>query len=513
MRDLLLVNPLFVREDPVERRLMTPYFPLGLLYLAAVAREAGYDVAIFDAMFGQRDEDFVAALEREELRVVGVSVLATVRDAALRLAELAHRHGATVVVGGADPTARPDLYLQYQTDGIHPVDLVVVGEGEATLLELLPLLLLSEDRLMEHDLDLVKGLAYLSEEGRVVVTPSRPLINDLDSLPLPARDLIDIERYRKVWRSHHGFFSLSLIATRGCPYSCTWCQKSVFGRSFRPRSPETVAEEMRVIKERYHPDQIRIVDDVMGIDDKWVRAWHNAVLTRDAVIPFECLSRVDLMDGELVLMLKEAGCRRIHFGAESGSQKVLDAINKGTMVPQMYRAAEICRRLGIETYFYMMVGYPGEGWEDLKLSMKLLRETRPDVFSTTIAYPLPGTKFYEQVRDRLMVEGKRVPDWAYTAENRLLFRRGRYNTFFYRWVIRWFHVEWKEAWFRAGRRASLLARLKTRAGLWLTRLVVNLLARMPGATAVRFHPTSSLSSPPMGGKEGGKEEQRGCRMG
>jgi radical SAM superfamily enzyme YgiQ (UPF0313 family) len=482
MKDLLLVNPLFLHKDPVERRLMTPYFPLGLLYLAAAAREAGYDVAIFDAMFAQGDEDFVAALEREKPKVVGIGVLTTVRDAALRLAALARRHGATVVVGGPDPTARPEFYLHYQVDGFHPVDLVVVGEGEETLLELLPLLLNGR-----ADLRAVKGLAYLDEDGRVLVTPPRPLIRNVDGLPLPARDLIDVERYRTAWRDRHDFFSLSLIATRGCPYDCAWCQKSVFGRSFRPRSPERVAKEMRRIKEQYAPDQIRIVDDVMGIDQKWVLMFHIAVLALNAVIPFECLSRANLMDEELARRLKEAGCFRIHFGAESGSQRVLDAMHKGVTVSQIRQAAELCRRLGIETYFYMMVGYPGEEWDDLKLSMKLLRETRPDVFSTTIAYPLPGTEFYEQVRDRMALEGNSMPDWVHTAENRLLFQRGRYNTLFYRWVIRWFHLEWKDAWLKAGRRVSWLARLKTQAGLWLARAAVNLLARLPGAAGVRFH--------------------------
>ena len=484
MSDVLLVNPLFLRDDPVEQRLMTPYFPLGLLYLAAVAQEAAYDVAIFDAMFAQGDEDFVAVLEREQPKLVGIGVLTTVRDAALRLATLAHRQGTTVIVGGPDPTARPDLYLHYRVDGSHPVDLVVVGEGEETFRELLPLLLNGRG-----GLDAVEGVAYRDEAGQVALTPPRPFLRDLDGLPLPARDLLDIERYRTAWRDRHGFSSLSLIATRGCPYGCTWCQKSVFGCSFRPRSPERVAEEMRHIKERYAPDQIRIVDDVTGIDRKWVRAFHDAVLALDAVIPFECLSRVDLMDEELARLLKEAGCFRIHFGAESGSQRVLDAMHKGTTVAQIRRAAELCRQLDIETYFYMMVGYPGEEWEDLRRSARLLRETRPNVFSTTIAYPMPGTEFYEQVRDRMALDGDSTPDWVHTAENRLLFRRGRYNTLFYRWAIRWFHLEWKDAWLRAGRRVSRRAWLKTQAGLWLSRAMVHLMARMPGAAAPRFHPT------------------------
>jgi radical SAM superfamily enzyme YgiQ (UPF0313 family) len=332
------------------------------------------------------------------------------------------------------------------------------------------------------------GLAYIDTQGQLVRTPERAHRQDVDSLAIPARDLVDIERYREAWTKHHGYFSLSLIATRGCPFGCTWCQKSVFGRSFRPRSPESVAEEMAIIKEHYHPDQVRIVDDVLGINRKWVSVWHDAVLDRGAVIPFECLSRADLMDEEMARLLKEAGCRRIHIGAESGSQRVLDAMNKGITVDEIRRVAELCRDLDIESYYYMMVGYPGEEWEDLQLSVKLLRETRPDVFSTTIAYPLPGTEFYEQVRDRLTFEGDQMPDWVHTAENRLLFERGGYSTLFYRWVMRWFRAEWKDARQNAGEPTPPSQRVKTWAGLWLTRAAVNVLARMPGAADVQFQP-------------------------
>jgi radical SAM superfamily enzyme YgiQ (UPF0313 family) len=492
MSDLLLVNPLFLHEDPVESELMTPYSPLGILYLAAVAREAGYSVSLFDAMFAQGDEAFAAALETEQPKIVGFSVLATVRQPALRLAALAKQHGTpastpTVIVGGADPTARPELYLQHKVQGRFPIDVVVVGEGENTILEILPPLLAGEDPAIA--LSEVQGVAYRDATDQVIQTPRRPLIKDVDRLPFPARDLLDLERYREAWQSKHDHFSLSIIATRGCPFGCTWCQKSVFGRSFRLRSPESVAEEMAQIKQRYEPTQIRVVDDVMGIDRDWVRSWHDALLEKDAVIPFECLSRVDLMDDEMARLLKGVGCRRIHFGAESGSQAVLDAMNKGITIEQIYTAAETCRRLDIETYFYMMVGYPGETWADLKRSVGLLRDTRPDVFSTTIAYPLPGTPFHEEVRDRLAFADQANPDWLHTAENRLLFQRGRYSTFFYRRVIRWFHSEWRDARLDRNGGVSPLEWLTAKASLWRDRLLVRTYAHLPVAAGSQFRPT------------------------
>lgn len=487
MTDILLVNPLFLKDDPVESKLMTPYFPLGILYVAAVAREAGYEVAVFDAMFAEGDAAFVAALDEHKPKVVGFGVLATVRRAALRLAGIAKAHGAKVMMGGADSTARPDVYLQHTVDGEPVVDVVTVGESEKTIPELLPVLL--EGVVRGPRLGAIQGLAYRDEAGEVVTTPRRPLLNDVDALPLPARDLIDWTPYREAWREHHGVFSMSVIATRGCPFNCAWCQKIVFGRSFRPRAPELVAEELRHLKEHYRPDFVRIVDDAMGIDREWVRRWRDAVLEKDASIPYECLSRVDLMDAEMARWLKETGCQRIAFGAESGSQKVLDAMTKNTTVEQIYETARLCRDVGIETYFYMMVGYPGETWADLRRSVKMLRETRPDQFSTTIAYPLPGTAFHEQVEDQLPADDGLVPDWDYTAENKLLFQRDGYSTAFYRRVIRWFHHEWEDARIRAGDvQPPLPARLKNTIALWRDRVLVNLMARWPGKTAVGFRP-------------------------
>jgi anaerobic magnesium-protoporphyrin IX monomethyl ester cyclase len=305
-------------------------------------------------------------------------------------------------------------------------------------------------------------------------------------LPFPARDLLDMDAYREHWRKKHGYWSLSIINTRGCPYACTWCQKGIFGRSYRSRSAANVAEEMALIKALYNPDQIRVVDDITGVDRDWVFEWREEVLRRDAAIPFECLSRVNLVDVPLLSALKDIGCQKIFFGAESGSQKVLNAMKKGTKVDQIYRAAEACRQVGIHVYFFMMVGYPGEEMEDLHLSVKMLTETLPDSFSTTIAYPLPGTEFYQQVRERIMHDGD---DWAFTAENKLLFERGKYNTLFYRWVQRWFNKEWEGARARSGLwQASPVQRLRSQVGLYASRAMVRMIARLPGGTTVEFKP-------------------------
>lgn len=484
--DILLGNPLFISQDPVEAELMTPYFPLGLLYLAAVLRENDYSVAMFDGAFEPDFDSFEQAMIRYQPKIVGLTALITTRRNALKMAEIAKKHGAYVIFGGPDPTGKPEAYLRHVgSDGKRVVDVIVWDEGEITLIELMNHLT-GRNGADLISLRQIKGLRFLNDAGEIESTPHRPAITNLDSLPFPARDLIDIEAYKRNWTAAHGYWSLSIINTRGCPYACTWCQKGIFGRSYRSRSAANVAEEMALIKQQYNPDQIRVVDDITGVDRKWVFDWREEVLKRDAAIPFECLSRVNLVDVPMLTALYEIGCRKIFFGAESGSQKVLNAMKKGTKIDQIYRAAEACRQVGIHVYFFMMVGYPGEEMEDLRASVKMLTEALPDSFSTTIAYPLPGTEFYNQVRERIMHDSE---DWAFTAENKLLFQRGKYNTLFYRWVQRWFQKEWESARLKAGKlRVSPLKRWQIVLGVHLSRRMVKLIARLPGGTIIEFEP-------------------------
>jgi radical SAM superfamily enzyme YgiQ (UPF0313 family) len=487
--DITLVHPLFINKDPIEAKIMTPYFPLGLMYLASTLKQNGYDVELFDCTFRKDYDEFENYMKDKKPKIVGITSLITIRRNALILASIAHRYGAWVVLGGPDPTALPERYLLYRDGGEFPVDFVVFDEGEITFLELVNHLFKNGD--YADDVHDISGLRLRGDDGNITSTGHRELISDLDSLPFPARDLVDMDDYRRAWRKAHGYWSLSIINSRGCPYGCSWCQKAVFGRRYRTRSASNSADEMKMIKQTYAPDQIRVVDDITGIRKRWVFEWRDEILKRDALIPFECLTRVNLATEDMLEALRDAGCKKIYFGAESGSQKVLDAMDKGIKVKDIYRASEICKKLGIETYLFMMVGYPGEEFEDLKLSVKLLKETLPDAFSTTIAYPLPGTKFYEQVRDRLMFESQEwMIDWDYTAENKLLFKRDKYNTTFYRWVIRWFHREWMDAKIKSGERVSSWKKIRNKIELLITRAVVNILARLPqkkGST-VRFQP-------------------------
>ncbi|MCX6022072.1 MAG: radical SAM protein [Chloroflexi bacterium] len=396
--DVLLVNAFCLAHDPVEQRLMEPYFPLGMLYIAGALREAGYSVAIYDNCFAPDIKGCQDAITQMRPRVVGLNALNTTRRLAVRIGRWARAEGYTVMIGGPEATVRPAAYVEDQEGGA-PADIAVIGEGEATVVELvahltgkaptggpdlraLPLApavrvataasragsiaLREAPAANDPALDAIAGVAYRGADGAAVITAQRPAIANLDALPFPAWDLIDRDRYRRAWVSKRGFYSMSLITSRGCPFGCNWCAKPVFGRAYRLRSPQNVVAEMVWLKENFAPDAVRIVDDIFGLNRRWLDKWHAEVIAQNAALPFECLSRTDLVKAGTLTKLKEAGCRKIFFGAESGSQTVLDAMNKGISVEDTTLAARAMREVGLAMHFYVMIGYPGEEQADIQ---------------------------------------------------------------------------------------------------------------------------------------------------
>ncbi|MFI5267326.1 MAG: B12-binding domain-containing radical SAM protein, partial [Chloroflexota bacterium] len=279
------------------------------------------------------------------------------------------------------------------------------------------------------DVESIAGLVF-SRANKLVRTPPRPLSKDVESLPLPDREAIDLQSYARPWRERHGVFAVHLMTSRGCPFGCKWCSRAPFGRTFRQRSPESVAQEMRQIKDTYHPDLLWIADDILGVDKRWIAAWRVAVEQLDAAIPFECLSRADLITEPLVRDFQALGCRRVYVGAESGSQKVLDAMNKGITVEDIHHAAGLLKRYGIERAFFMMLGYPSEELADVEKSLQLLQAIKPEYVGFSVAYPLRGTVFYEEVKDYISVEQQ----WLESNENRPL-HTNAYSARFYQQAI------------------------------------------------------------------------------
>lgn len=285
--DILLVNPVFLSQDEAERDLKTPYFPLGLLYLASFLRSKGIDVAVFDGTFAEGAEAFSAVLEDRSPRVVGITAVQPNRKTALALARLAKESGAAVILGGPDPTHTPETYLAEPA-----VDFVVHHEGELTLVALLDALWGGEKVSLEH----IDGIAYRDESGKVIRNPRRPYILNLDELPVPARDMIDMDQYLSFWLENYGYSSLTITVARGCPYGCEWCAESVHGATFRQRSPESVVAEVKALMEAYDIDRLRVVDDVDGIERDWFEVWEETAEAEGAVVPFEALNDLKRKD-------------------------------------------------------------------------------------------------------------------------------------------------------------------------------------------------------------------------
>ena len=289
MAKILLCNPLFLSQSPEEQAMKSPYFPLGLLYLAGYLRERNHTVAIFDGTFETGSAAFAHRLSQEKPDLVGITALLPTKETALELAQIAHRFGATVIIGGPDPTRNPRDYLAYDQ-----IDVVVHHEGEETLGVLLDLY--NQARLTPAHLDRELGIAYRDDLGQPIVNPPRPPLQNLDTLPLPARDLIDMDQYLDAWRQDNGYASLTISTSRGCPYGCEWCQDAVHGPDLRQRSPENVAAEMKMLKETYQIDRLRVVDDVDGMSREWLTAWAEAAEAQEAVIPFEALNDLERQD-------------------------------------------------------------------------------------------------------------------------------------------------------------------------------------------------------------------------
>ena len=422
--DLLLAHGYFLSLDAAEQRVMRPHPPLGLLYLASHLKQRGVRVGVFDATFRSM-EDFADALDRERPPVVGIAVNLMTKRNALTMIAIAKRRGVRVVIGGPDPPHHAAAYLDAGAD------VVVVGEGEQTLEELLVAY-----RSPGADLSAIHGIVFKAADGAIVRTPGRALLPDLDAQPYPDRQAIDLPSYLNAWRERHGVGTVSLITARGCPYTCTWCSRSVFGETHRRRSVANVADEVEAIVDRYHPERLWYADDVFAIHRNWTITYAKELERRRIRLPFECISRAERIDEDVAAALASLGCFRVWIGSESGSQRVLDAMKRRVTVDRVREASALLRRHGIEVGMFIMLGYDGEELTDLRATVDHLKLTAPDVFLTTVSYPIKGTPYYEQVADRL----SSPHPWS-EGTDRDLVVRGRPVRTYYDFARRWMTAE------------------------------------------------------------------------
>jgi anaerobic magnesium-protoporphyrin IX monomethyl ester cyclase len=456
--DILLAHGYFLYDDPHELKVMKPYPPLGILFISSYLKQQGFDVGVFDSTFSTM-QAFKERILKERSPVVGLYTNMMTKRNILAMAQICKANGAIVILGGPEPPYYATDYLQ------HGADIIVKGEGELTLAELLPHLAKNGLR----GLDTIKGIAFLDDDGKVIETPPREFIPDLSANPWPDREAIDIPQYMRVWKENHGQSSVSVIHARGCPYTCRWCSHSVYGNTHRRRTPEDAADELLWIKERYNPDLIWYADDVFTIHYRWFFKYAEALKERGVRIPFECISRADRLNEEVVKTLADMGAFRVWNGSESGSQKILDAMDRKVKVKDVQEKTHLLQRYGIETGMFIMLGYEGETIHDLEETVEHLKIANPDLFLTTVAYPIKGTGYYTEVESRILT------DKAWTdRSDRDLTVAGRYSRRFYSFATRWMVNEVALSRATKNGNVSLKRRLKLLANAKIGRLGMEL---------------------------------------
>jgi anaerobic magnesium-protoporphyrin IX monomethyl ester cyclase len=414
MAEFLLTHGYFLYEDPKELQIMKPYAPLGILYLCSHLRRQGFDVDVFDTTFSNRETLF-QHLRKETPSVVGIYANLMTRGNVVEILTVAREAGWKTIVGGPEPGAYALEYLQAGAD------FVVFGEGELTVQDLL-----ESFRAGATNCYNIPGLAYLDPDGNMHETAQRPQISDLDRQPWPARHAIDISRYVKTWRDAHGKGSVNFITARGCPYKCRWCSHQVFGQTHRRRDPLLVVDEVEWLLQTYSPDMVWVSDDVFTINHKWIRDYATEMRRRGLRIPFECISRADRLNAEMLDLLAELGCFRVWIGSESGSQRILDAMDRGVKVEQVQQAVALTRERGIESGMFLMWGYEGEELDDIEATVKHVSTTKPDIFFTTVSYPIKGTSYHQRVSDRLV----QLKPWGVSSDRDIKIK-GRHSRTFY----------------------------------------------------------------------------------
>jgi anaerobic magnesium-protoporphyrin IX monomethyl ester cyclase len=432
--DVLLTHSYHLPFDRKQVRKMQPYPPLGTLYAAALLRQSGLSVALFDPMLTSpvgfaesldRHRPAIVAVYEDDFNFLSKMCLTRMRELAFDMAQQARSFGARVVVHGSDAT---DHTLEFLSHGF---EYSLIGEAEHTLLEL------SRAILTGRSESSVPGIAYLNSTGtHVENTEPRHALRYPSPLPPPARDLVGHDLYRDAWLHAHGRFSLNAISSRGCPFRCNWCAKPIFGDNFRVNEPYQVAAEMLELRDRYGAGHIWFADDIFGLNRRWVSSFADEVERRDAQLPFKIQARADLMTRDVAASLARAGGEEVWMGVESGSQTVLDAMEKGLRVDDVYEARENLREAGVRACFFLQFGYPGETWADIRKTVDLVRRTRPDDIGVSLSYPLPNTRFYQRVRDQL--GAKR--NWNDSDDLCVMFK-GAYADNFYRLIRDALHCE------------------------------------------------------------------------
>ncbi len=461
---ILLTHGYFLHEDSAEQKIMKPYPPLGILYISAYLEQQGVANEIFDTTFSSKDK-----LSKYLLQYLpdylGIYVNLMTKLNVLEIISFIKSHNelsrTKIILGGPDVRYNADKFIN------HGADYLVIGEGEESFYELIKAL----DTNTQKSLKEIPGIGFKDDAGNTTLTQDRTLIKKIDELPIPNRKRIDIAAYQNIWKKHHGSDAVSVSTMRGCPYTCRWCSRAVYGLSYRRRSPAKVIDELEILQTDYHPDTLWFVDDVFTISHKWMNEFTHELKRRNLKINYECITRADRLNEEVISMLKDSGCFRVWIGAESGSQKIIDAMDRRVDVKQVREMIKLTNKYGIETGTFIMLGYPGETEQDIEETIEHLKGSNPDYFTITIAYPINGTEFYQEI------EAKQIKsfNWGTDTDRDRDFERN-YSRNYYNFAVRRvvnevnYHKQKQSSGKLSAKTISFKSRsLLAKAGMMLTR--------------------------------------------
>lgn len=420
--DVLLTHAYYLQEDEKEKEIMRPYPPLGILYISAFLKEKKVDTHLFDATFSSIEAHKEYILKNQP-KVIAIYTNLMTKLNVIKLVKWLKNNTATqftqIILGGPDVTYN---YANYLKTG---ADYIIIGEGEETTFELSNHLLGKTNGSIKE----IQGIAYL-ENNQPVKNDARIKIKNIDDLPFPDRESIDIGQYQNVWKQHHGASTISISTQRGCPYTCKWCSTAVYGQSYRRRSPKLVADEIETIISSYNPDSLWFVDDVFTVSHKWIDGLHEEFIARGIKVAFECITRAERLNDDILGKLKEMGCSKIWIGAESGSQRIIDEMDRRVDVDLVKEMIIKTKSFGIQTGTFIMLGYPKETMDDINKTVQYLKDASPDNFTITVAYPIVGTGLHDQIKNKIITN----LNWETSTDRDIDFKR-TYSKRFYDFAV------------------------------------------------------------------------------
>jgi anaerobic magnesium-protoporphyrin IX monomethyl ester cyclase len=437
MPKILFTHSYFLRFDPKQFAQMQPYPPLGTIYAAAKMRSEGHLVSLFDPMFAQNADEIFPVLKKENpdylviyddgFNYLTKMCLTNMREAAFEMTAIAKNQGCKVIVNSSDSTDHFEKYLD------HGADYIITGEGEISLTELI--------NVFENgngSIENVEGIIF-RKNNQTVINKKRKVLEDLDSLPAPAWDLVNVDDYKTRWLKSSGYFSLNLSTTRGCPFKCNWCAKPIYGNRYNVHSPARVVSDIKMMQQHFGVNHFWMTDDIFGLKPQWTNEFSKLAQQENLKFSYKIQSRVDLLlQEENIASLAASGCDTVWVGAESGSQKILDEMDKGTTIQQIHEATHMLKSHGIKVAFFLQFGYPGEDIDDITKTIDMVLELMPEDIGVSVSYPLPGTKFYERVKNELDTKA----NWTHSDELALMFKN-KFPSEFYKELQRYLHTRFR----------------------------------------------------------------------